>query len=316
MSRITGLLRAREAALLLFTLALALALAVARPGFASQANVNAMLIGMAPDGVLAVGMTLLIVAGMFDLSVGSVLALSAVAAGLAMNHHAPVWLAIGAGLATGAACGAINGLIVTRLAVNALIATLGMMTLARSLTQVLTDGRSLSSFPSSFTAIGQGYTLNVSNSVLVMLLVMAAGDLLLRHHASLRRFYYVGSSERAAELAGVPVARVKMAGFVATGLLAAVAGILVASRLNAATPTAGVGAELRVISATVIGGAALSGGEGTILGAALGVLLLAIVSNALTQLNVSIYWQGAVNGIILILAVALDAYVRRRKRDA
>lgn len=288
-------------------------LAAFRPTFLTQANLNALLIGMAPDAVIVVGMTFLIVSGMFDLSVGSVLALSGVGAALCLNAGWPIPIAVVAGLATGAVCGGVNGLIVTRLGVNALIATLGMMTLARSLTQVLTDGRSLSSFPPAFGWLGQEYTLNISNSVLLMVALVAIGDYLLRNHATLRRLFYIGSSERSAALAGVPINRTKMGAFVATGILAAVAGIMVASRLNAATPTAGVGAELRVISAAVIGGASLSGGEGSVFGALLGTLLLAIVGNALTQLNVSIYWQGAVNGLILIVAVALDAYLRRRR---
>jgi ribose transport system permease protein len=304
--------------LLLFIFVFAAVLTAVTPRFLSFGNVQAILIGMAPDAVIVVGMTFLIVSGVFDLSVGSVLGLSGVVAGLAMNAGMPVPVAVLAGLATGGLTGAINGLIVTRLSVNALIATLGMMIFARSITQVLTATTTPTDFPPSFTFLGQGSIFRAGEfglpaAVLLMLAIGFAGDFLLRNHSAVRRLFYVGSSERSALLAGVPVSRVRLAAFIVTGALAALAGLMVASRLNTATPTAGDGTELRAISAVVIGGASLSGGEGTVFGALLGCLLLAVVTNALTQLNVSPYWQGAVNGAILVLAVAADAYIRRRR---
>jgi ribose transport system permease protein len=224
----------------------------------------------------------------------------------------PIPFAILAACAVGLGIGALNGLIVTVLGVNPLIATLGTMSMARGVALVFTEGFSLSSLPAGFAVFGKAQILGLPLMAWIMLVIVVLGDIGLRRTRFLRQVYFIGGNERAAALSGIPVARVRVICFMLSGLLAAVAGILLASRLMSGTPTAGNALELQVLAAAVIGGASLRGGEGTVLGAFLGVVFVALISNAMTMLAVSIYWQMIVTGFVLIVAVAVDMLARRK----
>ena len=212
----------------------------------------------------------------------------------------------------GGIAGMINGIVVTRIKVNPLIATLGMMAIARSFALGFTSGRPVIGVPMSFAWVGQGSILGVPVPVLIMIVIVVVADILLRKGRALRQLYYVGGSEKAAKLSGINVERVVFFTFIASGMFAALAGIISMARLTSGVPTAFVGVELRIIAACVIGGASLSGGEGTIAGALLGLIFMALVTNALTLFGVSIYWEGVVTGTILTLAVSLDMISRRK----
>lgn len=303
----------REITLLALIAAVVLAMSLASPYFFSASNFRALAIGLVPAAIIAAGMSLLLISGGFDLSVGSVLALTGTILALLVVKGVPTMLAVPLTAAAGAGIGLVNGVLVTRLSVNPLVATLATMSAARGFALVLTEGYSISGLPPSFGLFGVVSWFGIPVMVLIALAVVAAGDLALRHTRVMRQLYYIGSNETAARLSGIRVDLVRVVGYVATSLLATLAGALLASRLMAGTPTAGNGLELQVLAAAVIGGASLRGGEGTVLGAFLGVVFVALINNAMTMLTVSIYWQMVVIGVVLAVAVALDMLVRRHQ---
>lgn len=302
-------------ALMLFGLivAIVVAMSLASPHFLSMANLRAIAAGLVPTAIIAVGMTVLLVSGGFDLSVGSVLALASTVCAYLLTLGLGIPGAVLAALVVGVLVGAVNGLLVTRLDINPLIATLGTMSVARGIALTMTEGFSLSSLPKAFGFAGNSSVLGLPVIVWIMLVVVAAGDVALRRMTYFRQVYFVGANEQAARLSGMDVDRVRMVAYALSGGLAALAGVLLASRLMSGTPTAGNGLELQVLAAAVIGGASLKGGEGTVLGAFLGAVFVALVSNAMTMLAVSIYWQMIVTGAILVAAVGIDT-LRARGR--
>lgn len=303
----------REIALLLVILVVWLVLSNLTSSFQTIPNLRAVFLGLSLDAIIAVGMTILLIAGGFDLSVGSVLALGGISSALLVSYGVhPVFSAIG-GLACGALVGFTNGIVVTKIGVNPLITTLGMMGIARGAAMVLTGGWGVSSLPDNFNVIGQKVLLGLQSPIWVMFGLVIVMDFLLRKSRLLRQTFYVGGNEKAARLSGINVAGIRLMAYVFTGFLAALSGLLLTARIGAATVTAGIGVELRVIAAVIIGGATLAGGEGSILGSLLAVLLLALVNNAFNLLGVSIYWQSIVQGIILIVAVTTDVLAKKIK---
>lgn len=306
------LLGMREVVILLITAAVSVALTLTTASFLSPGNLNGLFIGLVTDAIIAIAMTMVLITGGFDLSVGSVLALSGMIVAKLLHDGTGLVPAILVTLVAAGGVGLANGLIIAKIGVNPLITTLGMMGIASGLTLVLSGGYPVSNLPKSFLYLGQGTVFGAPVAVVVCLALVLAGDFLLRRSRGMRLIYYVGGNERAALLSGIPVDRVRIWVYVFCGIMAAVAGILATARLGSAFPLAGKGAELRVISACVIGGCSLKGGEGTVLGALLGVLLMAIISNGLVLLNVSINWQSIVSGAILIAAVMIDRINQRR----
>ncbi|QGP92538.1 Ribose import permease protein RbsC [Neomoorella glycerini] len=306
---------AREIRILFVVICVAIIMYLLSPTFLTRSNITAVAIGFATDAIIAIAMTIVLIGGGFDLSVGSVLAFGGVIVALLLNKGMAIFPAILVTLIAGALIGTISGLVITKLRVNALITTLGMMSIISSATLVVSGGYPLSNLPKEFLFLGQGFIGGIPVAVVIMAVLVLAGDFLLRRTRLLRLVYYVGSNPGAAALSGISVDRVIIATYIVSGLTAAFAGVIATSRLSAAFPMAGVGTEMRVISACVIGGCSLSGGEGTVIGSLLGVLLMALINNALVLLNVSIYWQGIVSGLILIAAVAFDM-LSKKKRTA
>ncbi len=303
----------REVSLLLVIIGFSILLSFLSPYFFSVSNLSTTAIGLASDGIIAIGMTVALVLGGFDLSVGSVMALSSVVTGALHLAGVNIWIAAFIGLISGILCGLVNGYLIGKVKLNPFITTLGMMSIARGCSYVLTQGSplSLSGMSEGFTFLGSGQIFGFPMMVLIFLILTFIMDFVLRRSAMLRQVFYVGSSEKAAVLSGINVTKVKMGVFFLTALLSSIAGILTLSRFTVAQPNAGTGGELRAIAACVIGGASLNGGEGTILGAVLGVVLLAFANNALILLNVSVYWQDLITGIILITAVLIDFITHR-----
>lgn len=303
----------RELSIFLVVLAAALFLNFASPNFKSAANLTAIVLGLSFDAILAVGMTVLLISGGFDLSVGATLALAGATAGYAMTKlGASVPMAILIGLLTGAIVGVGNGLLIARVRVNPFIATLGMQQIVRGAVLLLTAGYGIPNLPDSFNVMGQGKFLGVQDPVWVMLVIVIVGEVLLRRSRFFRQSYFIGGNERSARLSGIGVERVKIINYMLMGVLAAVSGLLLTARMGTASVSAGMNAELRVISAVVIGGASLAGGEGSVLGSLLGVLLMALLANGLNLLGINVYWQTIVTGTVLVIAVAADAINRRR----
>jgi ribose transport system permease protein len=279
--------------------------------FPTVENMRAVLLDSAQFGIMGVGMMILLIGGVFDLSIGSTLALcGVVSAVFVRDHGVPAPLGVLMGLAVGGFAGAVNGSIVTRLRVNALIATLATMGIFRSITQLI-SGTGVYAIGSSFDVYGQTDFLTIQMPVWIMFFIVGLAWVAVARTRFFRRFFYVGGNRVAAARAGVPVDRLIMFGFVLMGVLAGLAGVLLASRLDNAVVTAGIGVELKVITAVVLGGASLSGGVGTIPGAFLGVIFISLVQNALILSEVPVFWQGVVVGVVLIVAVATDLRTRR-----
>jgi ribose transport system permease protein len=306
--------RIAELRILLVLLIFTLGMTAYNVDFVSPATINTVLLYLFGYAIMACGMTVLLVSGGFDLSVGSVAALSAMVAAVLMKDPSIrlAWpLAVLIGLGTGAALGLFNGLIVARLGINPFITTLGTMLLARGVTYIVSNGIGQSGFAPGFCWLGQGYVTGVQFPIIVSLVLVLVADVLLRKSRFFRQNYYIGGNEQAAWLSGIAVNRIKVLNYALSGTLAGLAGILFAARLDSAMPNAGDGDELKVITAVIVGGASLSGGKGTVLGAFLGCLLLAMIRPAITFLNIGDHWEKAIVGGILLVAVILDRVGRR-----
>lgn len=281
--------------------------------FKSFGNFNAILRNLAFEGILAIGMMFMLVGGVFDLSVGAMASMIGVITGWLMKNAGwPVPVAVVAGLAVAAAGGFLNGYIVARVRVNALITTLGTMGIFQGIA-LLIGGPGITFLPESFTQFGQSEVFGVQAPVLLMVALAVVAHYCLAHTRFFRQLYYVGSNPKAAHLSGINVERLQILSFTLMGLIAGLAGIVYASRIATATSTVGIGAELQAITAVILGGASLSGGRGTIWGALIGVFFMALMKNVLIISRVSSEWQGIILGGVLVLAVAVDSVMNRRK---
>jgi ribose transport system permease protein len=310
------LLKMRETGLIVIILGLFVVMSFASPYFLSWANMRAMSMAFAVDGILVIGMTILLISGGIDLSVGSVTAFAMVIAGWLFLNGVNPWLASGIAIALCAGIGAFQGFFVTKVGLHHFIVSLAVMVIARGACLLFTGGRPIGLFtlPPEFKFIGQGSIGPIPIVIIIFLVFVIAFDFLLRRTTMFRKVFYTGSNEKAAAYSGI---RTKKVIFLTTTLcstLCGVAGIIYMARFGSAQPTFGIGLELTVIAAAVIGGASLNGGSGSILGAILGVILLSLVSSSLALLDVSVYWQDIIRGSILLSAVTIDHYLNKRRR--
>jgi ribose transport system permease protein len=294
--------------------ALFIVFSLTAPRFLTRENLITVGVQIAVVAILAIGETFVIVSGGIDLSVGSVLALSGMATALLLTHGAPVPAAILAGLAVGALCGLINGLLVTWTRLPSFIVTLGMMGICRGFSKIPTDAQATPALPGSFTWIGSGRLLHglLPIPVLVMIAVAVLAHLVLRYTRLGRYCYAMGSNLEAARLSGVNTRLHTCLVFVICGLLAGLAGVVGTARLTIGDPTAGRGYELDGIAAAVIGGASLMGGVGTIIGTMLGAFIMAVLRNGCDLKEISPHWQEVVIGAVIILAVLIDRFRHRQ----
>jgi len=314
-SLIARLSGARETGLVLIILALFLIMSVASEHFLTWPNMRAMAMAFSVEAIVVVGMTILLISGGIDLSVGSVTALAMVVAGLLFLAGVNPWVAALIAVALCAGIGAIMGFFVTVVGLHHFIVTLAAMVIARGLCLLGTGGRPLGLYdlPDSFKWIGIGSVGVIPVAIVIFVLVVVVFDFLLRRTTAFRLVYYTGSNEKAAAYSGIRTKRVIFLTTVLCSTLCGVAGVIYMARFGSAQPTFGVGMELNVIAAAVIGGASLSGGKGSILGAILGAVLLSLVSSSLALLNVSVYWQDIIRGSILLAAVTFDHYLVKRQ---
>lgn len=300
---------------LVVLLVLCTAMAALSPFFLSVSNFLNILLATATIGVLAIGATFVICAAGIDLSLGSVLGLSGVVGAiLSVKLGAPWPVALAGGLATGAAAGFVNGILVTRGGIPAFIVTLGMLGIARGLALILTNGQAVYGLDPVLVFLGQGRPWGVPMPALVFLLVALVTHWLLAYTRFGRYTLVIGDNEAAARAMGIRVERHKVALYTLSGLLAGTAGILFMARVNAGDPTAGLGYELTAITAAIIGGTNLFGGRGSILGTFIGALVMGVLQNGLNLLAVQSYYQQMAIGAVLIFAVWLDQSSRRRGR--
>jgi len=257
--------------------------------------------------IMAFGMTFVILTGGIDLSVGSLLAVSAaVTAGLIINVGIFYLLVIPIGMLIGILLGGFSGLMVAKAKMPAFIVTLGMMTIARGLTLIYTDGRPISGFNEDFRFIGAGHIGGIPVPVIIMLIILFICYITLKKTPYGRYVYAIGGNEEAAKLSGINVDRIKMSVYALSGLLSAISGIILASRLNSAQPTAGSGYELDAIATVVLGGTSLSGGQGGVIGTIIGALIIGVLNNGLNLLNVSSFYQQVAKGAVILIAVYID----------
>lgn len=280
------------------------------PNFFTVDNILNILRQTSVNAIIAVGMTLVILTAGIDLSVGSVLALCGAFAASLIALEVPVLVAVPTALLAGAVLGGISGIIIAKGKVQAFIATLVTMTLLRGVTMVYTDGRPISTgftdTADAFAWFGTGYALGIPVPVWMMVVVFSAAWYLLNHTRFGRYIYAMGGNESAARLSGINVDRVKIGVYAICGLLSALAGIIVTSRLSSAQPTAGMGYELDAIAAVVLGGTSLMGGKGRIMGTLIGALIIGFLNNALNLLDVTSYYQMIAKAAVILLAVLVD----------
>jgi inositol transport system permease protein len=298
--------------ILIVILLIGLGLSVCTETFLSLSNLTNVARQISINGILAVGVTFVLLTAGVDLSLGSVVALSGVAcASFAHPGEHTVILPIAIGLLTGAACGLTNGMLVTRGAVAPFIVTLGMMTVARGLALIASGGRPVSNMSQELTNLA-GDFIGLPIPLLCFAGVALLAWLFLRHFRLGRYIYAIGGNEHAARAAGISVTNVKLFAYTLCGVLAGLAGVVLAARTTTGQPNAGVAYELDAIAAVVIGGTSLAGGVGTITGTILGVLLIGEINNGLDLLSVSSYYQAVIKGVIIVGAVWLD---RRQSRS-
>lgn len=294
---------------------------LASPNFFTFTNIISIILATCVTGMLAIGVTFVIITGGIDLSLGTVMALSAVMSGVFITYwHMPVWIGVIGGIATGALCGFINGFVIAKMKLPPFIATLGMMMVAKGLALVISGTRPIY-YPDAptFSEISMGSILgaiikgfDIPNAVLVFTVSAIIAGLLLSKTLLGRYNFAIGSNEEAARLSGVNVDRWKIIIYIVCGIFVGMGGVMMASRLNSAQPALGQGYELDAIAAVVIGGTSLSGGEGSILGTIIGAFIMSVLTNGLRILSVPQEWQTVVSGIIVIFAVYSDI-IRRRK---
>ncbi|HET6436885.1 MAG TPA: ABC transporter permease [Anaeromyxobacter sp.] len=276
------------------------------PAFLTWTNVLIVIRQSSITGIMAIGMTFVILTGGIDLSVGSLLAFSGIIAAHLLKAGAPLWAVIVAALVVGALLGLVNGLIVTLARITPFVVTLAMMSMARSLTLIASNGYPISGFSQQYRFLGGGFVLRVPFPIFVFLATVVVAHVILRETRLGRYTYAIGGNEEAVRLSGIPANFFKSMVYVFAGVTSGLAALINSSRLNSAEAVAGVGYELDVIAAVVIGGTSLMGGRGSVWGTLIGALLIAVINQGMVLLGINVYYQGLVKGLILLGAVLLD----------
>lgn len=305
---------------------LSLVLTILSPAFLTKGNILDITRVVSINGIMAVGMTFVILTGGIDLSVGSTFALAgAITSAMVYGSYSdyplagliklPLPLALATGLLVAALIGYVNGLLITRFKVEPFIVTLGMMSFARGLTYLYSGGYPVNfkPMPPEFAWIGKGYVFFLPTPTVFFIIISVLGWFILRYTGFGRTVYAIGGNEETTRLSGINVRRNKSLAYVLLGVLAGFSGIIMSSRVAAASPTAGVGYELDVITGVVLGGTSLTGGRGSIFGTIIGVFIIGIITNGLNLLGVSTYYQYIIKGAVLILSIGLDGYLQKKR---
>ncbi len=287
-------------------------LALASPYFLTQTNLSSVVRQTAVINTMALGMTMVIIAGGIDLSVGAILAFSGLLGTMAMQAGMPIWEGFAVGLLCGLFWGVVNGSLTVRLGINPFIVTLGTLGIVRGLTLIISNGLPVHRIPPGFSFLGEGNVLGVPFVLWILVACAGTTHMLLEHTRLGRYAFAIGSNTDAAFYTGVPVGFHTVAVYAISGLLCGLAGMIEASRLMTGQPTAGQGYELQVIAAVVIGGGSLRGGEGSVVGTLVGAFIMGLLSNGSDLLGISPYLQQAIIGAVIILAVTVDELRKRR----
>ena len=306
-----SLLRRRESAILAALVVLIVAIGAAEGNFLSGSNLYLVSRQISFVAIVALGEMFVILHSGIDLSVGSIMALAGMVAGYLMKLGVPPPAAVVLAIVAGLAMGAINGALVAYAGIAPFIATLGMLSFASGVVLGLSKGWPITEIPASFAPLAQGSFLALPIPVWIMLLLAAVAHVVLTATAFGRRTYAIGSSEQAAFMSGVEVRRIKLALYMISAGCASLAGIVLVARFSSAQADTGKGWELDAIAAAVIGGTSLSGGAGSVLGMLIGACIMGVIKNGLVLMKVSSYWQTAIIGVVIVLAVILDRAKRQ-----
>ena len=309
------ILRTRELSLGLLIVVMIVALMTRTSNFATAGNIRVLMQGMSVDMMIAIPMAISLIAGNIDFSVGSVLCLTGAVAGLVMNAGAPGIVGIAVGLALGGFLGFLNAVIINKLKVTPLVATLGTWMAYRGIALVVIGG-TVANLPSDFTSFGRVEPLGIPVTILYMIAIVIAGILLIKYSGFFHNAYYIGSNKTSARLAGINNERFIYISYTITGVVAAFAGLVLAARLGSASQNAGEGLEFRNVVGLLVGGVSMDGGEGTLIGAVMGVIMMQIVNNAIVLLYLNPSYTKVITGSILVLAVALDQFNKQKKMRA
>ena len=299
--------------LLVVTVLLFTVMSIVYSHFFTRYNLEVIAMGFVQEAIMALGMTIVIISGGIDLSVGSVLVFSSILVGLFLKAEFGIAVSIFLTLGISAIIGFANAIMINRLRAHPFIVTLGTMTAVRGIALVITEGHPVTGFPKSFSFFGQGYVFNIPFPVILFIFLAIGFHFLIRNSKYFSQVYFIGSNPDAARLCGMNVERFRWVTYVISATLAGTAGIITASQYISANASFGIDAELRVITAVIIGGASLSGGVGTIGRTVLGVIFLAIVANALVQAGVPTYWEKVAYGSMLVFSVVLEQYFRYKR---
>ena len=291
---------------------LVIAVSFTNSTFYSVKNIINVLRSTAFIFMIGIAITYVLITGGLDLSVGRVMAMSGILSALAAQSGMPLIVCILIGLAFGFVVGLLNGLMIVKLNIPPLIVTLGMMYICDGLVLVVTMGSPVYPLPDSFKKLGQGTILGLPNIVGIALVMAVIGAFVLRHTRYGRSIYSTGGNRETARLAGINVGLTQISVYICSAMASALAGILMAGRLNSAQPSSGSGYEMTVVAAVIIGGTSMFGGSGSVLGTLLGSLLMTVIENILLLMRISAYWQSLIVGVIIIFAVGLDQYRRKK----
>ena len=287
-------------------------LAVASPHFLTPTNLSSVVRQTAVINIMALGMTIIIISGGIDLSVGAILAMGGLLGTMAMAKGMPILAGVSIGIVTGLVCGLLNGVLISRLNIAPFIVTLGTLGIFRGATLIISNGLPVHEIPPSFAFLGEGNLLYVPFVLWLLLLCAVAVHIILDHTKLGRYAFAIGSNPAAAMYAGIPVRKYTVAVYAIGGMLTGLSGMIEASRLMTGQPTAGQGYELQAIAAVVIGGGSLTGGEGSVIGTLIGAFIMGLLSNGSDLLGISNYVQQVVIGAVIILAVTVDEVRKRR----
>jgi len=283
------------------------------PHFLTFVNLQTLGLAVAFNAIVVIGMSILMIAGGIDIAVGATYGLAAIVVGLLISNGFPIVPGILVGLGIGIVVGCGNALLINRFGLSPFLATLGMQSVCRGILWLVSGGHSVVGLPPQFVVLGQTKIASIQLPVYIMLVLVIAADVCLRRTRFLRQFYYIGVNPQSAESCGIPVRRVTSIAYILVGFLAALAGILDGARVGAIYVMSGTGIEFQVITAAVIGGTSMAGGRGTIFGAFLGVILMAILTNVLNLAGVNMYWQSVFIGAILVGVGAMDSLMGSRE---
>jgi len=315
----TGIFRAKESIVLAIIILFVLILSFGSKTFINSTNFESLQSSIAPSAIIAVGMMILLISGVFDLSVGSVMGLSGVVVSILLSYNIPIILAVAGGLAVGIIFGLFNGFLVAFVKVNPLITTIGTLYIGRGLVDALLRGEKSHGVPitqQSFIILGTGKTLGLYNMFWIMIIIVVVAQFVIQKTYFGRQLYYIGGNYESARLVGIKVRRIRLFTYMLSGFLASLAGLLATARFEISSKFLGYNLELQIIIACLIGGASIAGGQGSIVGALFGVVFMSLIVNLFNILEISSFWQNIIVGAILIFVIFLDAYLSmRRKRS-